>query len=319
MFALDAKTDRLAALAEAWLELMRQGRCREAWQVSDEAQRVRQGLNCSGWPRHLQFIWNGESFAGKRVLIRCYHGLGDTIQYVRFVQDVREGARSVVLWVQPHLIPLLKEVPGIDVLLPLTDGSPPIDYDVDIELGELLHALRVDLSSMPSRVPYLYANPLPLRTGARPAIGVVWKAGEWNASRSIPCELLASLGELSGIDWWVLQRGPALAEWRHAFGRLPAISDILDEARVLRGLDLLITVDTASAHLAGALAVPVWTLLPQRADWRWLQSGETTPWYPTMRLFRQSRAGEWEDVVARVMVELEQFLDERAVANSRKA
>ncbi|MBX5461595.1 MAG: ADP-heptose--LPS heptosyltransferase [Steroidobacteraceae bacterium] len=316
---MDAITDRLAALAEAWLELMRQGRCREAWQVSDEAQRVRQGLNCSGWPRHLQFIWNGESLAGKRVLIRCYHGLGDTIQFVRFVQDVREMARSVVLWVQPHLIPLLKEVPGIDVLLPLTDGAPPVDYDVDIELGELLHALRVDLLSMPPRVPYLHANPRPLRSGTRPAIGVVWKAGEWNASRSIPCELLAPFGELSGIDWWVLQRGPAVAEWRHAFGRLPEITDILQEARVLRGLDLVITVDTASTHLAGALGVPVWTLLPQRADWRWLQSGETTPWYPTMRLFRQSRAGVWEDVLARVRVELKRFLDERAVVDSRKA
>jgi len=319
MFALHAKTDRLAALAEAWLELMRQGRCQEAWQVSDEAQRVRKGLNCSGWPRHLQFIWNGESLAGQRVLIRCYHGLGDTIQFVRFVQDVRAVARSVALWVQPPLIPLLKDVPGVDMLLPLTDGAPPVDYDVDIELGELLHALRVDLASMPSRVPYLHANPLPLRCGARPALGVVWKAGEWDASRSIPCELLARFGGLPGIDWWVLQRGPAVAEWRHAFGRVPDITDILDEARVLRGLDLLITVDTASAHLAGALGVPVWTLLPHRADWRWLVSGETTPWYPTMRLFRQTRAGAWEEVVARVKEELMRVFAQRAAVASKKA
>lgn len=306
MHALHSIEDRLAAINEAWLQLMRHGRCEDAWRLSDEAQRLRKGIDCSSWPRHLQFIWDGTPLAGRHVLIRCYHGLGDTIQFARFVQDVRRTARKVSLWAQPVLVPLLRTLAGADTVVPLTDGTPPVEYDVDIELSELAHALRVHTLSMESCVPYLHVEPLRLSRSGRPAVGIVWRAGEWDASRSIPCEQLAPLGSSANVDWWVLQRGPALTQWCHRFGRVPRIASIIEEARILRGLDLLITVDTSSAHLAGALGIRVWTLLPHHADWRWMLERETTPWYPTMRLFRQDRAGAWQEVLARVHHELKQ-------------
>jgi hypothetical protein len=117
--------------------------------------------------------------------------------------------------------------------------------------------------------------------------------------------MLECLQEVPDVDWIVLQRGPALSEWSHSFGCVPEIRGILDEAIEMRALDLLISVDTCSAHLAGALGVPVWTLLPFDADWRWMTGRTDTPWYPTMRLFRQQRAGEWGGVLENVLEELQ--------------
>src|SRR5689334_7550022 len=111
---------QLDALNANWLALMRAGRFAYAWHVSDAALRLRSGIDCSRWPRHEQFIWQGASLAGQRVLIRCYHGLGDTLQFVRFVP--RTSARDVTLWAQPQLLPLLRHMPGIDHLEPLHDG-----------------------------------------------------------------------------------------------------------------------------------------------------------------------------------------------------
>lgn len=288
---------QLDELNGSWLAAMRAGRFSQAWRISDAALRLRSGMECSHWPRHEQFIWRGAPLAGRRVLIRCYHGLGDTIQFVRFAS--RTSARHVTLWVQPQLLPLLRSMRGIDRLAPLDEGTPRISYDVDIELAELMHALRVTPEVLAPELPYLHVRPAELEAAGdeRLRVGIVWAAGQWNVRRSIPCEWLATLGDIPGIAWFVLQRGPSLSEWRHEFGTIPRIDDIVDEARALRALNLLITVDTCSAHLAGALAVPVWTLLPYDADWRWMRRRAETPWYPTMRLIRQPRAGDWRQVL----------------------
>jgi hypothetical protein len=303
-------------LNDEWLALMRAGRFAAAWRVSDEAQRVRADIDCSQWPRHEQFIWQGEPLTGRRVLIRCYHGLGDTIQFVRFVPRARRLAREVTLWVQPTLIPLLSSMAGIDRILPLHDGTPRVSYDVDVELAELMHVLRVTPDELAAECPYLHVPPAELRNTAGLRVGLVWAAGNWNARRSIPCELLASLAEIPAIEWHILQRGPALRDWRHAFGVHPRVENIVDEARTLRALDLLITVDTCSAHLAGALGVPVWTLLPYDADWRWMRNRTDTPWYPTMRLIRQRRAGDWSDVLREVERDLRAQAGGRSEARS---
>jgi hypothetical protein len=139
---------------------------------------------------------------------------------------------------------------------------------------------------------------------ARPRVGLVWQSGSWDARRSVPIELLEKLTELDDIDFQILQRGPALACWSGQRAAVPAIGNIREEAAELCALDLLICVDTLSAHLAGALGVRTWTLLPADADWRWMAGREDTPWYPTMRLFRQDRAGDWQSVIARVASEL---------------
>lgn len=307
---------RLSELNRLWSRRARAGDFVAAWKVSDEALALSAGLDCSGWPRHRQFLWRGECLAGKRVLVRCYHGLGDTIQFCRFLPRLRAIAREIVLWVQPTLIPLLRrQRAGAHRILPLHEGEPGVECDVTIELAELMHVLRVDRNSIQVESPYLRApgsarSPLP-------RIGVVWRAGEWSPLRSIPCELLSCLRHVPEVDWIVLQRGPALPEWTHGFGRVPDLGGILDEARAMRDLDLLISVDTCSAHLAGALGVPVWTLLPFDADWRWMETRTDTPWYPTMRLFRQHRRGEWAGVLERVLEELRRGFVSTSVRVSR--
>jgi hypothetical protein len=310
---------QLDALNAKWLALMRAGRFADAWCVSDAALRLRSGIDCSQWPRHEQFIWRGAPLTGRRVLIRCYHGLGDTLQFVRFVR--RAAASHVTLWVQPQLIPLLRTMSGIDRLEPLHDGTPQLSYDIDVELAELMHVLRVTPDVLASELPYLSVAPAELeaRRVAHLRVGIVWAAGSWDARRSLPCASLAVLGKLPGIAWHVLQRGPALREWRHGFGAIPRIESIVDEARVLRALDLLITVDTCSAHLAGALGVPVWTLLPYDADWRWMLDRSDTPWYPTMRLIRQRRLGDWSEVVHTVMHELRERVAQAGAASEARS
>jgi hypothetical protein len=169
---------------------------------------------------------------------------------------------------------------------------------------ELPHVFRTTLATIPREVPYLYVEPLSLPHRGGLAVGLAWHAGAWDARRSIPFALLEPLGELPGVTWYILQRGPGLAEWCAGFGTLPEASGLFEEARVVRALDLVISVDTMPAHLAGALGVPVWTLLPAQADWRWMKNCDDSPWYPTMRLFRQGKDGAWEPVIARVAAAL---------------
>ena len=179
-----------------------------------------------------------------------------------------------ILESQPALLPLLQTMhEGAHRVLPLHDGRPDVDYEVDVELSELMHVLRVTENDISCGSPYLLPGARTECTsrqdGGALRVGVVWKAGEWDDRRSIPCELLQRLAQVPGVEWLLFQRGPALAEWQHCFGHVPQMHGILEEAREMRRLDLLISVDTCSAHLAGALGVAVWTLLPFDGDWRW--------------------------------------------------
>jgi len=250
-----------------WFAYMRRGDFAAAWAVSDAILREHQGRTCYDRPRHEQWVWDGTPLEGKRVLIRCYHGLGDTIMFARYFPLVKRIASDVVAWVQPSLIPLLSTMRDPVKLLPLHDGTAEVEYDVDIESMELMHALRV----VPDDVPYLHVEPLERMR----AIGLVTRAGDWDPRRSIEGDV----------------RLPRTVS-------LP--NDPLTTARFMRALDLVVTVDTMTAHLAGALGVPVWVLLPYECDWRWQDEREDSPWYPTMRLFRQRRPGDWADVLDRV-------------------
>ncbi len=290
---------------DGWMQYMLRGDFEAAWRVSDAVLRGRNGVPCTHLPRHFQYFWDGQPLDGKRVLVRCYHGLGDTIQFVRYAPLLRSRAREVILWVQPKLIPLFRSVPGIDLLLPLHDGAPEIDFDTSVEIMELPHVFRTTLSTIPAEVPYLHVTPaqLPPR-GSRLAVGLTWAGGPWNEARSIPFEALRPLTRVPNVDWYVFQREEALADWPPSLGAISS-GELFDEARLVAALDLMISVDTMTAHLAGALGVPVWTLLPHEADWRWMEQRDDSPWYPTMRLFRQPRPGDWKEVVDRVTVALE--------------
>jgi hypothetical protein len=283
---------------------MMRGDFESAWRISDTVleRRRRAGESCLHWPRHLQFIWDGASFDGKRVLIRCYHGLGDTIQFVRLAIALRTRAREIILWVQPSLMTLLRGVAGIDRMLALHDGAPEADYDVDIELMELPHALRLTLRGVPANVPYLR---VPARAKRRPRellhVGIAWRSGSWNPERSIPDGMIELLGVVENVRWYSLQyeaRGAPLEATRLA------CRDLSEMAARMRTLDLIVSVDTMVAHLAGALGLPVLTLLPTECDWRWMRERIDSPWYPTMRLFRQRYSGDWSTVVEHVAHEL---------------
>ncbi len=291
---------------------MRRGEWEAAWQISDQVLEQRRGLEprdrlTGQWlPRHLQWVWNGAPFAGERVLVRCYHGLGDTIQFARFLPLLKPTATHVTVLGQAQLLPLLRTVAGIDAVLQLDEGAYEAQGEVEIEVMELPHVLRTTLSTLPADVPYIHVEirPEPDARRTRPRVGLVWQSGSWDAARSVAPTLMEQFTALPGIDFRILQRGPDLVSWRGVAGDIPVIHDILAEAAELLSLDLLICVDTLSAHLAGALGVPTWLLLPMQADWRWMENREDTPWYPTMRLFRQNRHGDWQSVIARVAQEL---------------
>ncbi|MCW3091591.1 MAG: hypothetical protein JWP81_2660 [Ferruginibacter sp.] len=295
-------------IEDIWMHSMRRGQFSAAWQHCDEVLKSRAGKPCWHLPRHLQYIWNGEPLNEKRVLVRCYHGLGDTIQFIRYVALIKAVASEVIVWAQPKLIPLLKTVEGIDKILPLHDGVPEIAFDVDVEVMELAHIFRSELETIPIKIPYLHIDSKPhsLQTG-RPAVGLVWKSGEWNQHRSVPFSLLSPLASIPGLDFYILQHDAPDAGWDGEFGVYPGQLPVHELAHYIAGLDLLISIDSMPVHLAGALGVPVWTLLQAEADWRWMDKLEYSPWYPTMRLFRQQYRDEWEPVIGRIAGELRQL------------
>ena len=300
------------AAVSAWLHHMRRGDFESAWRVSDALIAARGGAPQWHLPRHEQAVWDGTPVDGRRVLVRCYHGLGDTLQFVRFAPRLRERAREVTFWVQRELIPLLESVPGIDRLLPLHDGTPEVEYDVDVEVMELPHVLRVPLADLPGEVPYLHVEPAPRVGDGRLAVGLVWSAGGWDAKRNAPYDALAPLAEVPGVSLHVLQRGPAREEWRPGLGVLSGAEDLPGLARLMRSLDLVVTVDSMPAHLAGALGVPVWVALHAEADWRWMDGRDDSPWYPTMRLFRQEEPDAWRPLFQRIARSMRRLAERRA-------
>jgi hypothetical protein len=216
-------------------------------------------------------------------------------------------ASECTVWAQPSLIPLLATMRGIGRLLPLHDGTPEVEYDVDVESMELTHLFRTTIDTIPNEVPYFHVDaPNARRRGRQLRVGVVWRAGDWGPHRSIPIDTFARLFDLPNATFHSLQRDDR-------DDRLPALEGIdepLSTARVMRGLDLVITVDTMTAHLAGALGVPVFTLLHHRPDWRWMDARRDSPWYPTMRLFRQPVEGDWDSVVDEVRYAVATMSDE---------
>jgi hypothetical protein len=260
-------------------------------------------------PRHEQWIWDGTPLDGRRVLVRCYHGLGDTIQFARYLPHLAEIASQVIVWAQPELVPLLRGMRGSHDVLPLHDGTPDVQYDVDVEVMELSHVFRSTIGTLPCDVPYLHVVPSPLARDERLEVGLVWRAGNWDGHRrAIPPALLRPLAAVPGVRLHILQRGPALDDRPPDLGVVSGSDDLMEAAHVIGAMDLVITVDSMPAHLAGALARPVWTLLHHDADWRWLRDRDDSPWYPTMRLFRQERPGEWAAVIARVADELRRLV-----------
>jgi hypothetical protein len=289
-------------MAGGWIEAMRAGDLARAWAISDrDLVQIAHPPKHTG-PRHLQRIWRGEELHGKRVLVRCYHGLGDTIQFLRFMQPLGEIARAVTVWCQPELLPFAARTAGVDRAVPLHDGAPEVDFEVDVEIMEVPHAIRARREQVEMRAPYLTLPPasLPaLRGGPGLAIGLVWEVGDWDKRRSIPAVLLRHLA-LDGIRTYSLQRGARSEDLAVIAACDVSVPDIVALGHRLKQLDILICVDTMVAHLAGALGCEAWVLLHADCDWRWPSSGARSFWYPSLRLFHQRIPGDWIGVIAQV-------------------
>ena len=268
--------------------------------------------------------WDGSSLVGRTILLHCEQGLGDTIQFCRYVPLLKDRGARVVLICQPPLRSLLTQLVGVDALIGNGDRVPPFDthsplLNVPGRYGTHSNA------QIPAHVPYL--EPPAARVEAwraklgtkkkRLRVGLVHAgnpAHPNDAARSIPLGMFGPFGALEkDIDFYNLQKEPAVrSAVKFPFAILnlaPALTDFVETAAALMNLDLLVTVDTAAAHLAGALGRPVWTLLPTAIDWRWQFDREDSPWYPTMRLFRQSAEGDWKGVIERVAEELKKLAD----------
>jgi tetratricopeptide (TPR) repeat protein len=259
-------------------------------------------------------LWLGEySLHRKTILLHAEQGLGDTIQFARYVPLVAATGAAVVLEVQPELTSLMSSLDGAAQVLPRGEAPPP--FDVHCPLGSLPLAMKTELETVPAAIPYLSADPARIaQWSARiealphPRIAVAWSgnpAHHNDRNRSLAFEGLAPLLALPA-SFVSIQRDIRDAEATQLAGERRvehvggALADFSDTAAVLALCDLVISVDTAPAHLAGALGRPVWVLVPFAPDWRWTPDGEITPWYPTARLFRQTSPDDWGGVIARV-------------------
>jgi len=308
----------LPALAVAdgrWRGAMLLGRFEMAWRISDRL--------LEGWtggtaadprrPPHPFIVWDGTPLEGRPVLVRCLHGLGDGIQFARYAGLLAARGCRVVVEAADPLLPLLATVPGVSAALP-HGAAPAVPGQVAVESMELPHACRTQPHSIPGRVPYLFPPPgrpapVPDRLAAdgRRRVGLVWAAGEFDRRRSIPLTALAPLWSRPDLCCIGLQMGPARVELTQVPpGRVldGARPDLTDLAATLAGLDLLVTVDSMPAHLAGALGLPVCLLLAFEADWRWGLARTDSPWYPSMRIFRQASPDDWCTPVAQLCAAL---------------
>ncbi|MEG4588135.1 tetratricopeptide repeat protein [Microcoleus sp. MOSTC5] len=260
-----------------------------------------------------QPVWDGKYLQGKTILLCPEQGLGDAIQFIRYADLVKQKGGRVIVWCLPHLQRLFAQVAGIDGLIVNPEDAP--DFHVRAQLMSLPHLLGTTLESIPANVPYLASPPgleCTIRQTANLKIGIVWSGNSQhsqNKVRSLPLNLLSKLLDIPGAEFYSLQKemtadDSALLEQMPVTDLSSNLQDMAYTAAVISALDLVISVDTAVAHLAGALGKPVWILLCFVPDWRWMLQREDSPWYPTARLFRQSTAGDWKGVLEQASLAL---------------
>lgn len=298
--------------------LLRQGRWGEGWDLFESRDWYHALQQRLGLPR-----WLGEPLDGRRLLVGYEAGHGDMIQFSRYLALLRaRGAGRVGLLCHPALKALFATLPGADALYAFDEAVPTDAWDAWVPLLSLPRLFDTRVDTVPAPTPYLQAAPERLARwaprlpapGAGLRVGLAWKGNprfENDADRSLASlALLAPLAEVPGVQFVSLQKGAGEDEARNPPPGLSNLSiaplgqdaqDFADTAAIIAPLDLVISVDTAAAHLAGALGRPCWLLLPHYlTDWRWLDARDDSPWYPGMRLFRQGPGEDWPAVIARV-------------------
>ncbi|HEY0759664.1 MAG TPA: glycosyltransferase family 9 protein [Acidisarcina sp.] len=297
---------------QCWMLL---GEWEKAWVESDR-------IRARASPDANRF-WDGTPVDSKRVMLRCLHGYGDAIQYLRFAPAIRKRAARLIVQVAPALVELGSYFDGVDEVTTwgANAGAEP-KWDTQIEVTELPYLVRPTIKDASPVTPYLRL-PVTSRVCDRasraiPKVGLVWTGGAWDDSRSIPFSLVRELLRCEAVEFWSLQSSENNSEW-YAYCNKSGVAakaagghTIVELAAAAADMDLVITVDTLAAHLAAALGRPTWTILKWAADWRWMLDRTDSPWYPSMRLFRQPREGDWPAIMANVRSELERWRDSRS-------
>jgi len=287
------------------------------WHCQEFGQRLLQGLE-----------WRGEDVRGRTLLLYAEQGIGDSLQFARYVPLLRERGARTLLACPRSLLRLFSHSDVADVVIEFEALAQKSGPDIEREyepnfcaaLMSLPHLFRTTLETVPAHVPYIAAPASLVEEGTRrlPAggtlrVGLVWAANPSNSTyrqRSMPLDCLMRLSAVPGVSLFSLQKEQPpedVARWASAGAIVdlgPRLDDFADTAAAIAELDLVVSVDTAVAHLAGAMGRPVWTMLPFAADFRWLLDRDDTPWYPTMRLFRQTAPADWDGVVDRLATDL---------------
>ena len=290
---------------------MLQGHFEEAWRESD-------AIRLRGRKDPHRF-WNGEDLHGKRVIVRCLHGLGDAIQFLRYAPRLRDIASELVIEVPPGLLDIALLFDGVNQAVTWGQMAPSASpvWDVQVEVMELPYLFRTALEDLPLAVEYLRVPRREVEHAAQVIggtkdlrVGVVWASGEWNQARSVALERMEQLLLSGCAEFWSLQGGTAQEDahdWVSA-GLMRDASEcgtgLKNLAAVIANLDLVISVDTLAPHLAGAMGKPAWILLQHAADWRWMTKRCDNPWYPKAHLFRQTEEGDWDGVLGQVATQL---------------
>ncbi|ETR72808.1 MAG: TPR repeat-containing protein [Candidatus Magnetoglobus multicellularis str. Araruama] len=268
--------------------------------------------------------WDGRNFFNKKLLIYPEQGYGDYIQFIRYLPRVKQLGGAVILETHKFLVPLFKELPYFDQIIIHEETSPP-EVDYHVAIASLPHIFKTTLKTIPCDMPYLFQpkkeTPVLVQTieminGFR--VGISWAGSpihKNDKNRSCPLSLFYPLTQMDGVVLFGIQKGPAVNDLKNAT-HMPVIDlsdliqDFSDTATAIFHMDLIISVDTATAHLAGAMGKPVWMILPHAPDWRWMLDRHDSPWYPSIRLFRQPTPGDFKTVMQTIHQALIQVLQD---------
>jgi Flp pilus assembly protein TadD len=288
--------------------LLKAGQLREGYREFEWRLRSPGGLLLRGFPSPQ---WTGSNLVGKTLLVHAEGGFGDTIHYVRYVPPMKDRALRLVLECQGDLIPLLQSLDGVDEII--ARGQPLPAFDFHVPLPSLPAIFGTDLNSVPNAVPYLTVPDDRLKKWAERVgsdgklkIGLCWSGnrGDPTDKRSIELQKLAPIASIPGVRFVSLQMGEDAKQPRPSGMELAdytsEIRDFADTAALISQLDLVVSIDTSVAHLAGALGKPVWLLLPNVAAYQWIVGRTDSPWYPTMRVFRQPVQDDWETAISQL-------------------
>jgi hypothetical protein len=303
------------AHANLGLALLSKGQFAEGWKEFEWRPR---GARPSSDGDSPQVDWNGQDISRQTLLVHTEGGFGDAIHFVRLVPQLRGRAGKIILEIPPELVRLFADVAGVDTLVARGDATP--HFDCRIPLQSLPRILGIDERNIPNSVPYLkppvdrveaFESRLPHDRIKN--IGICWAGSLAEMKRRTrDLAIFAPIAQTPGVRLFSLQKGPEANQspphGMELIDYTPEFKDFADTAAFIQNMDLVVSVDTSIAHLAGALGKPVWVLIPFRADFRWLIAREDSPWYPTMRLFRQPTRGDWGSAIAHMADELSVYV-----------